>query len=106
MRQAIQDYPEPPNQVATTLWHGNIAAATWTQRNVSSVTESGDADITVTFQTPYIATPCAVMGGGTAVDLQGGVTSITASSVRMITKNSGNAAAVGRKSSLLCVGLM
>lgn len=90
----------------TTFWHGNVAAATWTARNVSSVTENGVADVSITFREAYQATPAAVIGAGNATNLQGGFNAITAASVRVVTVNSSGTASVGRKTSMICTGLI
>ena len=96
----------PRNERVTTWWQGNIAASTWSSRNVSSVTESGSADITITFLIPYVATPAALVTAATngVTTLQGSFSSITATSIRAVSRNSANAAAVGRSSSVICVG--
>ncbi len=103
-RSLLLDHPEPRSQTMTTFWHGNVAAATWTHRNIASVTENGVADVTLTFQQAYQATPCAIVSGGETTNLQGGFSAMTASSIRVITMNSSGTATVGRKSSVICVG--
>ena len=98
--------PAPRSERVTTWWQGNVAAATWTSRNVSSVTEAGSADITITFQEPYQATPAVIIGAGTGTNLTYYRTAISASSVRFRTANSSNAATAARNSSIICVGEM
>ena len=101
--------PPPENEQVTTWWHGNIAASTWSSRNVSSVTENGQADITITFQRVYQATPAAIMSAGTATNLQGffdTTSGITTSSVRLGSVNSSATATVARKSGLIVTGLI
>lgn len=73
---------------------------------MSSVTENGVADVTITFREVYQATPAAVVGAGVATNLNGLINAISASSIRVLTVNSSNAATVGRKSSVICAGLI
>ena len=97
--------PPPVSERFTTFWHGNVAGTTWAHRNISSVTENGLADVTLTFQQAYVATPSVILGAGeSASTLQGAVSAISASSVRVITRNGSNTAVVARKTGVIVTG--
>ena len=102
----MQRFINPPSlwERFTTMWHGNVAAATWTHRNIASVTENGSADITLTFIQAYAATPAAVMCGGDLASAQCSPTTIAAGSLRLVVRNISNAAVAGRKTGVAIVG--
>ena len=98
--------PPPQNEQITTWWQGNIAAATWASRNVSSVSENAQADITITFQRVYRATPAVIISVGLATNDNGYLTALTSSSVRILAANSSGTSTPSRNSGVIVTGLV
>ena len=104
MLRRVLHSPVPRSEQVTTWWHGLAAAATWSSRNVASVTENANADVTLTFQEAYQATPAVIIGAGESTDGTPFRTAITASSVRFVVRNTGAGAVAHGKCSVICVG--
>ena len=97
-----------PQARITTWWHGRVdsSPATWSSRNVASLTDNGVGDTTVTFRTAYQATPAVMICADKETTTMHTPTmqAPSASSVRIVTYNTSAVAAATGKVSLACVG--